>query len=305
MVDTDGMRSPSHPLAGPGLLGTRGPASGWEHWDRAIELLAPGGAVVLSGAGLSTESGIPAYRGPDGERRVHPMTAQELLASPDARRRYWARSHVGWPRFAAAAPNAGHRALTGLQRAGVVASVITQNVDGLHQQAGTDRVIDLHGSLARVVCMQCGVRHPRAEMERWLTAANPDFDRNVSGQVRPDGDVDLPDHLVDQFRIVHCPVCASDLLKPDVVMFGEAVPKATVQECFDLVERAGSLLVVGSSLMVMSGYRFVRRAVAAGVPVVVFNTGHTRAGDEEVAARIEAPLGESLVALQQELAPAR
>lgn len=271
-------------------------------WDRAVELLAPGGVTVLSGAGLSTESGIPAYRGADGERRVHPMTAQELLATSAARRRYWARSYVGWPRFAAAAPNDGHRALTALQQAGVIGAVITQNVDGLHQQAGTRRVTELHGSLDRVVCMHCAVRHPRAELDRWLTAANPDFDRELTAQVRPDGDVDLPEEALEQFRTVHCPVCGSDLLKPDVVMFGESVPKPTVQHCFDLVENSRALLVVGSSLMVMSGYRFVRRAVATGVPVVVFNTGRTRAGDDEVTVRIEAPLGRSLGDLRRQLA---
>ncbi|YAL84342.1 NAD-dependent protein deacetylase [Dermacoccaceae bacterium W4C1] len=270
--------------------------------DRVAELLAPGAAVVLSGAGLSTESGIPGYRGADGQRVVHPMTADELLADVEARRRYWARSFVGWPRFAAARPNAGHLAVTRLQRAGLVNEVITQNVDGLHQQAGTKRVIDLHGSLAQVVCMNCSTRFPRAQMDAWMVAANPDFDRAAEGQVRPDGDVAIDEALVQEFRLVHCPVCTSDRLKPDVVMFGESVPKPTVARAYAALEDANCLLVLGSSLMVMSGFRFVRFAHRERIPVVALTIGRTRANGE-LTLQVQMPLGQVLTELADRLAP--
>lgn len=265
------------------------------------DLVSRGGVLALTGAGLSTESGIPDYRGADGRRRFHPMTAQQLLADPAARQRYWARSYVGWPRFAAARPNSGHTAVAALQQAGLIGPIITQNVDGLHQAAGADRVAELHGSLTHVVCMQCGEHYARSMVDEWLQLANPDFDRSADGPLRPDGDVAIAESLISEFRVVHCIICGSDRLKPDVVMFGESVPKELVAQCFTRVEAARAILVLGSSLAVMSGYRFVRRAVREGIPVAVITHGWTRATDEEVSVRIDAPLGATLTALVETL----
>lgn len=262
-----------------------------------VGLVGRGGVVVLSGAGLSTESGIPDYRGPDGNRRFQPMTAQELLADRDARRRYWARSYVGWPRFASALANRGHYAVAALQQAGLVGPIITQNVDGLHQAAGADDVAELHGNLRQVICMQCGERYARATVDEWLSLANPNFDRSAEGPLRPDGDVAIAESLIEEFHLVHCVVCGSDLLKPDVVMFGESVPKSLVEQCFSYVSGAQAVLVLGSSLAVMSGYRFVRRAARDGIPVAVVTRGWTRATDGEVTLHVDAPLGETLTAL--------
>jgi NAD-dependent SIR2 family protein deacetylase len=266
-----------------------------------IELVSRGGVLALTGAGLSTDSGIPDYRGADGQRRLQPMTAQELLADRAARQRYWARSYVGWPRFAAAEPNPGHVAVAELQTAGLIGPIITQNVDGLHQAAGADHVAELHGSLTHVVCMHCGERYERAMVDEWLQLANPDFDRSATGPLRPDGDVAIAESLIGDFRLAHCVVCGSDLLKPDVVMFGESVPKDLVAQCFARVEAARAILVLGSSLAVMSGYRFIRRAVREGIPVAVVTHGWTRATDEEVSVRIDAPLGATLLSLTQAL----
>jgi len=265
------------------------------------ELISGGGVVALTGAGLSTESGIPDYRGADGKRRFAPMTAQELLADREARRRYWARSYVGWPRFASAGPNQGHYAVAALQSAGYLGPIITQNVDGLHQAAGAVDVAELHGSLEQVVCMQCGEHYARDTVDEWLRLANPDFDRSADGPLRPDGDVAIAESLIAGFRLVHCVVCGSDLLKPDVVMFGESVPKTLVEQCFSYVATARAVLVLGSSLAVMSGYRFVRRAVREGIPVAVITHGWTRATDEEVSVRVDAPLGETLTGLADAL----
>lgn len=271
-----------------------------QQWTRLLDLVGLGGVVALTGAGLSTESGLPSYRDKSGARRVQPMTVTELLATHEARQKYWARSYVGWPQFAAAAPNNGHRAVADLQAAGIVSTVITQNVDGLHQAAGGQDVLELHGNLERVICMDCSTLHRRDDMDQWLQQANPTFDREIGGAVRPDGDVALPDAVIRNFVTATCPVCGSDLLKPDVVMFGESVPKPLVQECFSLVEGARVLLVLGSSLAVMSGYRFVRRAARDGVPVVVVNDGWTR-GDPETDLKIEAPLGRTLQHLARAL----
>ncbi|WP_199736432.1 NAD-dependent protein deacetylase [Micromonospora sp. HM5-17] len=257
------------------------------------ELLAGGDVVVLSGAGLSTESGIPDYRGPNGALRRHtPMTYQTFVGDPAARRRYWARSHLGWRTIARAAPNAGHRAVADLDRRGLLAGVVTQNVDGLHQAAGTRSVIELHGNLARVVCLNCGDLTDRATLDRRLRAANPDFVAAYD-TVNPDGDVDLPDAAVAGFRTVDCQACSGGILKPDVVFFGESVPPDRVRACFDLVERAQLLLVLGSSLTVMSGRRFVIRAAKRDIPVVIINQGPTR-GDAYASLTVDAPLGQVL-----------
>ncbi|MFD8706785.1 NAD-dependent protein deacetylase [Kitasatospora sp. NPDC059648] len=271
-------------VAGPG--GTAADAAGLEV---LVRLLAGRGVVVLSGAGLSTESGIPDYRGETGSRRRGaPMTYQEFTGSEAARRRYWARSHVGWRTIAGAEPNAGHRAVEQLRRSGHVSAVITQNVDGLHRAAGTRGAVELHGGLHRVVCLGCRRTGPREELDRRLEELNRGF-RDGRARVNPDGDAELPQELVDGFRVAPCAVCGG-VLKPDVVFFGESVPRPRVQRCFELVDAAQALVVLGSSLTVMSGLRFVRHAARAGTPVVIVNQGATR-GDELAEARVALPLG--------------
>ncbi|OKI85164.1 NAD-dependent protein deacetylase [Micromonospora sp. CB01531] len=272
--------------------------------DVLAGLVGAGDVVVLSGAGLSTESGIPDYRGPSGAARRHtPMTYQAFTGDPDARRRYWARSHLGWRLIARAAPNAGHRAVARLQDAGLVGGIITQNVDGLHTAAGSSGVVELHGRLDEVVCLDCGNLTSREELDRRLREANPGFAAQVA-HVNPDGDVDVPDGAVAGFRILDCGVCGTGMLKPDVVFFGETVPASRVADCFALVERARALLVLGSSLTVMSGRRFVLRAAKLGIPVAIVNQGPTR-GDGHAAVRVDRPLGEVLPALADRIgAPA-
>lgn len=263
------------------------------------DALSTGGVLVLSGAGISTESGIPDYRGEDGSLSRHtPMTYQDFTADPQARRRYWARSHLGWRTFGRARPNAGHRAVAAFERHGLLSGVITQNVDGLHQAAGSEDVVELHGSLERVVCLSCGTPLPRRELARRLDEANAAFDP-VAATINPDGDADLTDEQVGDFHVVPCAVCGG-ILKPDVVFFGEAVPPQRVQHCRDLVHDAASLLVLGSSLTVMSGLRFVRYAAQAGKPVLIVNRDLTR-GDRHAVARIALPLGAALTAVAAEL----
>jgi NAD-dependent SIR2 family protein deacetylase len=267
--------------------------------DALTALIGGGGVVVLSGAGLSTESGIPDYRGPTGQsRRVTPMTYQAFTRDPLARRRYWARSHLGWRAITRAAANDGHRAVARLQRLGLLAGIVTQNVDGLHQAAGARDVIELHGGLDRVICVDCGQTTPREDLDRRLREANADF-AAVALAVNPDGDVDLPPEAVEAFRTVDCARCAG-MLKPDVVFFGENVPRERVQACFSLVEGSRALLVLGSSLTVMSGRRFVLRAVRHGIPVAIVNQGGTR-GDDCALVRVDAPLGEVLTELARRL----
>ncbi|MFC4017451.1 NAD-dependent protein deacetylase [Micromonospora sp. GCM10011542] len=269
--------------------------------DAVSALVADGGVLVLSGAGLSTESGIPDYRGPSGAARRHtPMTYQAFTRDPLARRRYWARSHLGWRLIARAAPNAGHRAVAQLQHAGLIDAVITQNVDGLHAAASSASVVELHGRLDEVTCLDCGNLTSREELDRRLREANRDFVAHVAA-VNPDGDVDLPDEQVAAFRVVDCGICGTGMLKPDVVFFGETVPAPRVARCFALVEQARSLLVLGSSLTVMSGRRFVIRAAKRGIPVVIVNQGPTR-GDGHATHTLDAPLGEVLPALADRVA---
>jgi NAD-dependent SIR2 family protein deacetylase len=266
------------------------------------ELIAAGGVVVLSGAGLSTESGIPDYRGPSGTLvRGTPMTYQTFSGNPAARRRYWARSHIGWRTIARANPNAGHRAVAHLQQRGLLAGVVTQNVDGLHQAGGARDVIELHGSLDQVACLNCGDLLSREELDRRLREANPDFDAQVT-MVNPDGDVELRDDDVERFRIVDCQVCDGGMLKPDVVFFGETVPAERVQRCFALVENARMLLVLGSSLTVMSGRRFVLRAAKLGIPVAIVNRGVTR-GDTYSTLTVDGQLGVVLPELVRRSSP--
>jgi NAD-dependent SIR2 family protein deacetylase len=217
-----------------------------------------------------------------------------------ARQRYWARSHLGWRHVTGAAPNAGHRAVAAVERAGLVAGVVTQNVDGLHQAAGAAAVTELHGSLHRVVCLSCWARSPREELDARLRAVNPAWNAPAVGlepAVNPDGDVALEE--TSGFTVVDCLACGG-LLKPDVVFFGENVPKPRVEACFSLVASSSALVVLGSSLTVMSGLRYVRHASSLGIPVVIVNQGTTR-GDSLATARLDAPLGAALIALVQEL----
>ena len=261
------------------------------------ELIGRGDVCVLSGAGISTESGIPDYRGPSSALRARlPMTIGEFRGSPAARQRYWARAHIGWRRMQAAQPNAGHRAVAGLQEAGAIGGIITQNVDGLHQAAGARDVIELHGTLGRIVCLECGATGDRQALDQRLRAANPDLHWDITAVSKPDGDVELNDDQVTRFQLAGCERCGADMLKPDVVFFGENVPRPRVQRCFDLVDGAASLLVLGSSLTVMSGLRFVRRAREAGIPVAIVNRGATR-GDPLADIKIDAALGDVLPAL--------
>ncbi|PZG56424.1 NAD-dependent protein deacetylase [Spongiactinospora gelatinilytica] len=266
------------------------------------DLVADGGVVVLSGAGLSTESGIPDYRGESGRKRqARPMTYQTFVGSVAARRRYWARSHLGWRHITGALPNAGHRAVAELQRRGLVAGIITQNVDGLHQAAGASDVVELHGGLDRVRCLSCGERSPRHVLHRRLAAANLGWD-SAAGEINPDGDADLDDDLIESFTIVDCRGCGG-VLKPDVIFFGENVPRVRVQECYAMTGRAALLLVLGSSLTVMSGYRFVRHAAELAIPIAIVNQGPTR-GDAQAMVTLDAPLGPTLGALAAQLCPA-
>ncbi|MGA8246691.1 MAG: NAD-dependent protein deacetylase [Nocardioides sp.] len=256
------------------------------------DCLLGGRLVVLTGAGVSTDSGIPDYRGP-GSRARRPMTYQEFLSGPGARQRYWARSHLGWSRMRRAAPNDGHRALARLEPD----LLITQNVDGLHEAAGSRRLVALHGRISEVTCLSCRSTTSRARLEEQMAAANPGFaEAHVAVPTRPDGDVDLDDTA--GFVVPGCDGCGG-VLKPDVVFFGENVPADRVQRCYDAVDALSAddaLLVVGSSLAVMSGLRFVRRAARAGVPIVIVNRGATR-GDDLARVRIEAGCSEFLTEL--------
>jgi NAD-dependent SIR2 family protein deacetylase len=257
------------------------------------EVVAGGGVVVLSGAGISTESGIPDYRGASGSLRTHtPMTYGDFVGSAAGRQRYWARSHLGWRTIARAAPNDGHRAVAVLQARGFLSGVITQNVDGLHQAAGARDVIELHGNLDRVICLDCRRTTPREELDRRLREANPFFE-GVATRINPDGDVELPEDVVQGFQLVPCTNCGSALLKPDVVFFGENVPKPRVERCYSLIDEARAVLVLGSSLTVMSGFRFVRYAAKAGKEVLIVNQGLTR-GDPYATHRVDLPLGQAL-----------
>jgi NAD-dependent SIR2 family protein deacetylase len=347
---------PPRPADAPVVLD---PAAGVAALHGAV---AGGRVAVLTGAGISTESGIPDYRGPSGAlRRNHvPMTYQQFTGDPELRRRYWARSHAGWRHIAAAVPNDGHRAVAALERAGLLRGIITQNVDGLHQAGGAREVVELHGSLARVLCSDCGDVSGRAEFAERLAAANPSFradlvDAGVSGaeepgaddpgtgdpgaaepglaepgaaeaglessvveapavpgagavgetggwagagagpvrlpgaRVNPDGDAALAEAEIDRFVLVGCLRCGGRL-EPDVVFFGATVPRERVDAAMAVVEESRLLLVLGSSLTVMSGYRFVLRAGQLGIPVAIVNQGPTRA-DARAGLIVDAPLG--------------
>ena len=255
--------------------------------------------LVLSGAGISTESGIPDYRGPGSARRKGtPITYQEFVRSEAARRRYWARSFLGWPAMRAKRPNAGHRALARLETAGAVHGVLTQNVDGLHQASGSRHVLELHGALDWVRCLRCGRLESRDALQFRLERLNPDFARERA-VMAPDGDAELDAGLEEAFRLAGCRGCGGTL-KPDVVFFGENVPRPRVARSWAMLERAEVLLVLGSSLTVRSGYRYVVAAAEARKPVALVNDGPTR-GDDDATLRVHGRLGRVLPALADRL----
>lgn len=251
--------------------------------------------LVLTGAGVSTDSGIPDYRDQNGGwKGRQPIQYRDFIRSSHARRRYWARSFAGWPQVATARPNEAHHALARLETIGRIGTLVTQNVDGLHQAAGSRRVVDLHGRLDRVECLECGLRRPRTEMQNALAALNPGWSGRPTG-VAPDGDADLEAVDYRRFRVPDCPACGG-VLKPEVVFFGESVPRDVVDRAFAALDAADALLVVGSSLMVWSGYRFVRHAVQRGIPVFLVNRGRTR-GDGDADLKIDASCDATLGAL--------
>ncbi|MDM4141871.1 MULTISPECIES: NAD-dependent deacetylase [Mycobacterium] len=267
-----------------------------------VTVLAGRRIAVLTGAGMSTDSGIPDYRGPDSPPG-NPMTIRQFTGDPAFRQRYWARNHVGWRHMDDTLPNAGHRALAALEDASVVTGVITQNVDLLHSKAGSRNVINLHGTYAQVICLSCGSTVARAALAERLEALNPGFIERAEAigglAVAPDADAVVADTA--SFRYLDCERCGG-MLKPDIVYFGESVPKDVVAQAYTLVEEADALLVAGSSLTVFSGYRFVRHAAALGIPVAIVNRGGTR-GDDLATVKVDGGCSELMVLLADELAP--
>jgi NAD-dependent SIR2 family protein deacetylase len=265
-----------------------------------VALLLGRRVAVLTGAGMSTDSGIPDYRGPDSPPS-NPMTIQQFIGDPAFRQRYWARNHVGWGRMHETLPNAGHRALAALERAGVVSGLITQNVDLLHTKAGSRTVVNLHGTYAQVVCLDCGHAMSRAALAELLEAANPGFIERAEAvggiAVAPDADAVVGDTA--GFTVIDCLNCGG-MLKPDIVYFGENVPKERVQQAYSIIDEAEALLVAGSSLTVYSGYRFVRHAAALGLPIAIINRGRTR-GDELATVKIDNGCSPMLALLADEL----
>jgi NAD-dependent deacetylase sirtuin 4 len=256
-------------------------------------------AVALTGAGMSTDSGIPDYRGPESSKRPRkPIQHADFIRSEATRKRYWARALIGWPRFIAARPNQAHLSLARLEAAGVITSIITQNVDRLHQAAGSRSVIELHGALAEVRCLECGAIEPRESLQARLHRLNPQLEA-APATIAPDGDADLAPELVEGMSISGCLAC-DGVLKPNVVFFGDNVAKPIVEDAFARVEAADVLVVLGSSLHVFSGYRFVKRAHERGIPVAIVNQGPTR-GDPLATLCVDAPLGVVLPALARSL----
>ena len=254
---------------------------------------------VLSGAGVSTDSGIPGYRDDEGQwKRKPPVTLQEFLRTESARQQYWARSMLGWPIIARARPNAAHEALARLDAARPLERLVTQNVDGLHQRAGSPDVIELHGNIGRVICLDCRAGYSREIIQQALEADNSDFP-GAAATAAPDGDADFALHGVDAFRVPRCVECGGTL-KPDVVFFGEGVPRDRVDAALRGLELADAMLVVGSSLMVYSGYRFCERASQMGKPIAAINLGRTRA-DHLFTLKVERSCAEALPALLDRL----
>ena len=283
--------APVHRLAGTVLPALDAPVTPIGTADDLADLVRAGDVLVLTGAGVSTASGIPDYRGPRGAfRSGHvPMQYAEFAASAAARRRYWARGLVGYHRMLAARPGPAHAGVAALEGAGLVRATVTQNVDSLHTAAGSRDVVELHGALSRVVCLDCATLMPRDRFDVRLEAANPGFAARLaevaSTRINPDGDAELPEHVLADFVAVDCPVCETGRLKPDVVFFGESVPRERVRRVSDALAASRALVVLGSSLSVMSGYRFVRAAVRAGTPVAIVTRGPSRADADLVPGR--------------------
>jgi NAD-dependent SIR2 family protein deacetylase len=281
-------------------LTTRSPTLDGVEAPELVALLHGRRVAVLTGAGMSTDSGIPDYRGPDSPPS-NPMTIRQFTSDPVFRQRYWARNHVGWRHMDDTLPNAGHRALAALERSGVVSGVITQNVDLLHTKAGSRNVINLHGTYAEVICLNCGHTMARAELAKMLEAANPGFVERAEAvggiAVAPDADAVVDD--TSSFTIIDCTECGG-ILKPNIVYFGESVPKHVVAQAYRMIDEADALLVAGSSLTVFSGFRFVRHAAALGVPVAIINRGRTR-GDDLATVKIDTGCSPMLALLADEL----
>ncbi|BBY04833.1 NAD-dependent protein deacetylase [Mycobacterium noviomagense] len=265
-----------------------------------VRLLTGRRVVALTGAGISTDSGIPDYRGPDSPPS-NPMTIRQFVGDPAFRQRYWARNHVGWRHMDDTRPNAGHRALANLEQSGVLSGIVTQNVDLLHTKAGSRNVVNLHGSYAQVVCLSCGYTMSRAALAERLEALNPGFIEQAEAvgglAVAPDADAVVTDTA--WFRYLDCPSCGG-MLKPDIVYFGENVPKDRVAQAYSLVDNADAVLVAGSSLTVFSGYRFVRHAASLGMPIAILNRGRTR-GDDLATVKVDGGCSEVLALLADEL----
>lgn len=247
-----------------------------------VELVVGRKVAVLTGAGVSTDSGIPDYRGKGASKRT-PMNISDFLSSGRARQRYWAGAHVGWKHFSEAEPNQGHLALAAMEQAGIIEGVISQNVDGLHRRAGSAHVVDLHGSLDRVICLDCGQQFDRSGIESTLSALNPWLDELRNIVLAPDGDVNVTDF--DDVVVPECTVC-SGILKPDVVFFGEFVPSKIFGAASSLVKRADVLLIAGSSLAVNSGLRLLEQARRQRMPVIIVNRGETK-GDKKATIKLE------------------
>jgi NAD-dependent SIR2 family protein deacetylase len=271
-----------------------------EQLDRLQQLMADEPFVVLTGAGISTPSGIPDYRDNQGVRRGRqPMMYQEFLSAPESRRRYWARAMLGWPRVRQARPNVAHEALASLQSSRQISALITQNVDTLHDQAGSHDVIELHGSLHRVLCLDCSKRSERDSIQQLMETQNP-YLAGVDAVQAPDGDTLLDAAFEARFQVPRCPFCAGERMKPDVVFFGENVAQATAAKAMAAVEKAAGLLVVGSSLMAYSAFRLCRAVADQGKPLIAINLGKTRA-DEILDLKIEGSCEQLLPLLAQRL----
>jgi len=255
--------------------------------------------LVLSGAGISTESGIPDYRGPDRKRPAKPMRYQEFISADFGRQRYWSRSMIGWATMGDAKPNQGHKAIAAMEASGNIFGVLTQNVDGLHQAAGSKSVLELHGSLAVVRCLACNTLESRRKLQDRMLNLNPNFVAEAV-EIAPDGDAEIKQHSTEAFVVPTCLHCEG-MLKPDVVFFGENVPKKRVEAAWAMFDYSEVLLVTGSSLTVFSGYRFVKKARELGKPIVILNQGETR-GDDDATLKLEYKLGELLPDLAKRLA---
>jgi len=279
------------PLAGNAAF-REWPIAAQEQLDRAAEVLRGRSIAVLTGAGMSTDSGIPDYRG-EGAPPRNPMTFDQFRASADYRKRYWAGSHLGWRRFDGAEPNDGHRTLAQLETIGIVNGIVTQNVDGLHLRAGSLRVVDLHGTLDRVRCLTCGQNFARSDIATRISNSNRWLEEPDAGELGPDGDVEFSQ--IDNFITPDCTVCAG-ILKPDIVFFGEFIPTEKFTEASALVKSADALVIAGSSLVVNSGIRLLDQATKLRMPVVIINRGATK-GDPRATVKIVAGTSETLAEL--------